>query len=137
MDYKKLINDHLDRQTDKTPVAVALLAGLAIGAALGILFAPGSGSETRNLISDKTKDLTDSAKDKLHSYKEKLKNSADHLADAAKDKYQTYGQKIQHHADGLADLKDRTVETVKSKFSDAKEELSDKAHEIKKDIENA
>jgi gas vesicle protein len=123
MDYKKLINDHLGKQTDKTPVVVALLAGLAVGAALGILFAPGSGSETRNLLSDKTKDLADNAKDKLLTYKEKLKNSADQLADTAKNKYQTYGEKLQNGADELADLKDRAVETVKSKFSDAKDEI--------------
>ncbi len=133
MDYKKLINDHLDNQTDKTPVVVALLAGLAIGAALGVLFAPGSGSETRNLLSDKTKDLADSAKDKLHSYKEKIKTGADQLADTAKNKYQTYGEKIQHGADSLTDLKDRAVETVRSKFTETK----DDTHTINRDIETA
>ena len=62
MDYKKLLTDQLDRNTDKTPVVVALLAGLAVGAALGVLFAPASGAETRDLINDKSKDLAESAK---------------------------------------------------------------------------
>jgi len=131
MNYKKLINDQLDHHTDKTPVVIALLAGLAVGAAIGVLFAPASGSETRDLISDKSKDLADSAKDTLQAYKEKLKTGADQLSETAKDKYQTYSEKLQNGADDLADLKDRAVETVKSKFNQAKEDAEDAASEIK------
>lgn len=132
MNYKKLLNDHLSSQTDKTPVVIALLSGLAIGAALGLLFAPASGSETRNLIADKTKDLADTAKDKLDSYKEKIKTGADDLTVVAKDKFQTYKEKIQTGADELADLKDRAVESVKSKFAEVKGEAS----AAKEDLEN-
>ena len=131
MDYKKLLTDQLDRSKDKTPVVVALLAGLAVGAALGVLFAPASGAETRDLINDKSKDLAESAKDKLQTYKEKLKSSADHLAETAKDKYQTYSEKLQTGADEIADLKDRAVDSVKSKFNQAKDEVSDAETEIK------
>lgn len=130
MNYKKLISDHLEKNTDKTPVVIALLAGLAVGAAIGVLFAPASGSETRDLISDKSKDLAESAKDKLQTYKEKVKSSADHLAETAKDKYQTYSEKIQSGADELTDLKDRAVETVKNKFNQTKESAADAAEEI-------
>jgi gas vesicle protein len=37
---------------DNTKVVVALLAGLAAGAALGILFAPEKGTETRDKLSE-------------------------------------------------------------------------------------
>lgn len=130
MNYKKLLNDHLDNSTDKTPVVIALLAGLAVGAAIGVLFAPASGSETRNLISDKSKDLADSAKDTLQTYKEKIKTSTDQLADVAKDKYQSYSEKIQTGVDDLTDLKDRTVETVKAKFNAAKDGAADTVEEV-------
>ena len=43
----------------------ALLVGTAIGAALGILFAPNKGSETRRKIAGKTGDLTESLKEKF------------------------------------------------------------------------
>jgi gas vesicle protein len=133
MNYKKLLTDQLDGHTDKTPVVVALLAGLAVGAALGVLFAPASGTETRDLIADKSKDLAESAKDKLQTYKEKIKTGADQLSDTAKDKYQTYSGKLQDGVDELSDLKDIAVESVKSKFNRA-ENLAD---DIKTDVENA
>jgi gas vesicle protein len=40
-------------------LAIGLLGGLAIGTALGILFAPAKGSETRKKIADKSTDLKD------------------------------------------------------------------------------
>jgi gas vesicle protein len=44
----------------------ALLVGAAIGGALGILFAPAKGSDTRRKIMSKGEDLRDSIKDKFN-----------------------------------------------------------------------
>jgi gas vesicle protein len=64
---------------DNTKVVVALLAGLAAGAALGILFAPERGTDTRDKLNDALKNLGDSIKDRaaeeidnLASFKEKI-----------------------------------------------------------------
>lgn len=46
----------------------ALLLGAAIGAGLGLLFAPDKGSETRRKIFEDVKDLTDDMKEKVNSY---------------------------------------------------------------------
>ena len=52
---------------NNTKVVVALLAGLAAGAALGILFAPDKGSVTRKNLADKGKDAADDLKNKYNS----------------------------------------------------------------------
>jgi len=46
-------------------VVAGLLAGVAAGAVLGILFAPHSGKRTRRKISYKSNDIADDVKDKF------------------------------------------------------------------------
>lgn len=75
---------------DNSKVLLGLLAGLAAGAALGLLFAPEKGSETRDKLSQSLKDLGDSIKDR----------AADEI-------------------DNLNGLKDKIVDVVKSKISSA------------------
>ncbi|GAA4766891.1 MULTISPECIES: YtxH domain-containing protein [Flavobacterium] len=56
-------------KTDK--VVLGILGAAAVGAALGILFAPDKGSVTRKKISSKGKDLKDSLKTNLNNLSEK------------------------------------------------------------------
>lgn len=49
---------------DNGKIVTALLAGLAAGAVLGLLFAPDKGSETRDKISDSLSDLGDELKER-------------------------------------------------------------------------
>jgi gas vesicle protein len=81
---------------DNTKVVVALLAGLAAGAALGILFAPEKGSETRDKLTESLKDLGDSIRD-------------------------TAAAEI----DNLVGLKDKVVENIKTKLKGAELEYQD------------
>lgn len=83
---------------DNSKVLIGLLAGLAAGAALGLLFAPDKGSETRDKLSQSLKDLSDSIKDK----------AADEI-------------------NSLTSLKDKVVSSVKSKLRQSEEEFVDDA----------
>ncbi|MGY4383292.1 gas vesicle protein [Pedobacter sp. UYP24] len=81
---------------DNSKVLIGLLAGLAAGAALGLLFAPEKGSETRDKLSQSLKDLGDSIKDM----------AADEI-------------------NNLSSLKDKVVSSVKSKIKETEDEFVD------------
>ncbi|RZK80508.1 MAG: YtxH domain-containing protein [Pedobacter sp.] len=81
---------------DSSKVLVGLLAGLAAGAALGLLFAPEKGTETRDKLSQSLKDLGDSIKDR----------AADEI-------------------NNLSALKDKVVGSVKGKLQQAEDEFAD------------
>jgi gas vesicle protein len=81
---------------DNSKVVIALLAGLAAGAALGMLFAPDKGSETRDMLSESLKNLGDSIKE-------------------------TAANEINN----LVGLKDKVVENIKTKINGAEAEYQD------------
>lgn len=62
-------------------IITGILIGAAVGAALGILFAPDKGSATRKKISKKAGDFTD-------SIKEKFNGLVDTLSDTVSEKYE-------------------------------------------------
>ncbi len=94
-------------------VAIALFAGLAIGAVLGILFAPKSGKESRkelvekgerllemskegfSEVKEKTKDLTEAGKQKI----EELKIAGGELLEKSKKKVEITTKKIKKIVD--------------------------------------
>jgi gas vesicle protein len=81
---------------DNTKVVIALLAGVAAGAALGILFAPDKGNETRDKLSESLKNLGDSIRE-------------------------TAANEI----DNLVGMKDKIMDNIKTKIKSAEEEYQD------------
>lgn len=81
MKYRKLIAQCLAyRSNNNAQVAVAVIAGLAAGAVISVLFAPAQGTDTRRLISKKAKDLGNTVKDSYASIMDKM-NGATQMAE--------------------------------------------------------
>jgi len=59
--------------SNSSGIFIALLAGLAIGAVLGVLFAPKSGKDTRNYLVDKGEKLMEMGKESVSDVVEKTK----------------------------------------------------------------
>ena len=76
--------------SDNAKVVAALLTGLAAGAALGLLFAPETGSDTREKLNDSLKDLGD-------ALKERTAEQLDHLNDFKEKVVATVKTKVNKH----------------------------------------
>jgi gas vesicle protein len=61
-------------------IVVAVAAGAAAGAALGILFAPDKGSEIRRKIAEQGKKIADNVKDRFETKKNEWRKKAEMLA---------------------------------------------------------
>ena len=84
----------------KGNVVLGLLAGLAAGAVLGILFAPEKGSRTRRRIMEKGEDVAEELKDKfdgllenINEQYETVKLKAEALMKCEKTKFEELGNK--------------------------------------------
>ncbi len=80
-----------------TKTLLGFIAGAAVGAALGILFAPDKGTETRRKISEQSNDLADNLKGKftdlVDGVKEKFSNAKAEAEDVAEKGYSAYNRK--------------------------------------------
>jgi gas vesicle protein len=72
----------------------ALVLGTAIGAALGILFAPDKGSETRKKIANKSSDLTDNIKEKLDDLMSEVKKEVEVVKNKAEEVLENNSEKF-------------------------------------------
>lgn len=66
-------------------VLLGLLAGVATGALLGILFAPEKGCETRKKIAKKGKDYADDLTHKMNDFVEEMTEKFETVVKKAKD----------------------------------------------------
>jgi gas vesicle protein len=96
----------------KSNVVLGILAGAAVGALLGVLFAPDKGSKTRRKIYRKGEDIVEDLKDKAHDLTEK----ANELSRKAAKLVDKVNQSVDHAKREASDM----AENAKSKFADLK-----------------
>ena len=72
-------------------VVLAFLLGGIIGAAVGILYAPRSGKDTRKRLQDIGSDLTD----KIEDFAGNVKEKAEHLAEETKEKMVSQKERLE------------------------------------------
>lgn len=103
-------------------VVLGTLAGLAVGAAAGILFAPEKGSTTRRQIMDKGDDYVD-----------KLKSKFDELSDSLAAKFKS----TKNDAEELVDKGKEKFYDVKNDAENLVEKAKEKYNYTQKDVKNA
>ena len=91
-------------------VLLGLLAGVATGALLGVLFAPDKGSVIRKKISKKSDDYADALKEKFNEF---MDNIYEKMEDVKGEDY---------------------AEDLKDKFNEFLDSISDKVEDIKDDV---
>lgn len=85
MNYQKLIKSAIEHRNNYSLIALGLVAGLATGAAIGVLLAPRSGRSSRKLLAEKFKlQHTPEHAHELEDYifddlRETTRDHADHL----------------------------------------------------------
>ncbi len=75
-------------------ILLGTLAGFAIGATLGVIFAPDKGSETRKKISKKGEDYAEGLKDKFNEFVDKVSEKVDEINDAAQEEIEDVTGKV-------------------------------------------
>lgn len=70
---------------DSGKVVIALLAGVAAGAVLGVLFAPEKGTVIRKKISRTGEDFKKSAKEKFDEFLDDISEKYDHVVEEVSD----------------------------------------------------
>ncbi|MFI5346500.1 MAG: YtxH domain-containing protein [Elusimicrobiota bacterium] len=77
------------------------LAGTAVGAALGVLFAPRAGSETREAVGDWLKERKEKGSELLHKVKDESLIKKEALVAAARAAKDAYRETNVKHHDGV------------------------------------
>ena len=96
-------------------ILLALLTGAAIGAGIGILYAPDKGSEIRKKIKQKAKDTTHDLTDRLKHAKDELTKTADAKKVAFEEKLEDVISNMSYKADEIIAGLERKLEELKSK----------------------
>jgi len=98
----------------KTGTIVAVLAGAAVGAAIGILFAPDEGVKTRKKIKDGALAKKDELKDKISELTETVKSKFGVAKQDLESSLDTLVANVEHKAEDVISLLEKKLEDLKN-----------------------
>jgi gas vesicle protein len=100
---------------DSGSVLLALLVGAAIGAGVGILYAPDEGSRTRQRIKDKAQEATDDLAQRMNNAREELTRSAEGQKAEFDKKLEETISKMSYKADDIIAGLEKKLEELRKK----------------------
>lgn len=103
----------------KTGTIAAVLAGAAVGAIVGILFAPDEGTQTRKKIKDGYGSKRDELKDKISELTEQVKNKFGHAKEDLQSGLDTLVSNVEGKKDDIIATLESKLEELKSGASKA------------------
>ena len=83
-------------------VVVGILGGLAVGAILGILFAPDKGSNTRRKIAEKGTDLKDNLKGNFNDFVASIEDQYSNFTSNAEDVIEEGKSKLERMSNDIS-----------------------------------
>lgn len=98
-------------KTDSGNVLLALLTGAAIGAGLGVLYAPDKGSKTRKMIKKKA---TETSNDLVH----RIKDAKDELTRTAVEKREAFENRLEDTLSQMSYKADDIIAGLEHKLED-------------------
>ena len=100
-------------KNNKVEMIIGILTGVAIGAGVGILFAPNKGSKTRGKIKDSVADATEDVSDWLKHAKDELVHTAHVNKKAFDKKIENSISNMNYKADDILSSMEHKLEELK------------------------
>lgn len=104
---------------DNSKVLAALLAGMFAGAAIGLLFAPEKGTDTRDKLNDSLRNLADSIKDRASDEISHLKDAKNRVADSLKTKFSAAEEQLRAAGGKAKSAFDDAADSAENNFNQA------------------
>ncbi|MDO4690096.1 MAG: YtxH domain-containing protein [Fusobacterium sp.] len=110
----------------KAANAAKIIAGVGVGAALGVLFAPKSGKKTREDIANAAKEGIDFVSENVNTAMKAIRDKSEELKDAVVEKYDKFSNK------NIAEAIPENIDKLEEKIEETKEKVKKKAKIIKR-----
>ena len=110
---------------------LGVLAGVATGALLGILFAPDKGEATREKVSRKGEDLADALKEKFNEYLDRISDKIDNVHGS------DYAEMLKEKFEAFLDSVSEKFEEVREDVSGFADQQKSEAGQVKKNVKTA